>query len=146
MYICNDKTLASWLLTLHLGTYIMLIVPTFVAFFLLDDFVFYLTALFLLPQIIKNAKDCQKYKTKPWIIAGIIIPKLLMLGYLRLDPNNIFRYSPKLNVVIGVVAVILIQVIFCWIKMIFIIQGDHFAHSNTMAKIWFRTYILISYI
>jgi len=57
----------------------MLIVPTFIAFFLFDDFVFYLMALFLMPQIIKNAKDSQKYRTKPWLIAGIIIPKLIML-------------------------------------------------------------------
>lgn len=70
----------------------------------------YLTGLVLLPQIVQNICKHRTYKFNYGHVIFMVTPKIAMIGYLRLYPNNIFRISPEPMFVAIYGSIILIQI------------------------------------
>lgn len=73
--------------------------------------VLYFTALVLVPQIIQNFHKERPYKFNYGHIVFMVIPKIAMIAYLRLYPNNIFRISPDPAFVAIYGSLVLVQIV-----------------------------------
>jgi len=81
------------------------------------NFVYFLAAVYMLPQIKQNFNNSQKHRWNFWVTFGIGFPKAIFTIYTKLDPNNLLRITPDIRVVYFFGGLISTQLLLLLIQM-----------------------------